>query len=332
MNKLHLNNWIFLFVCLGIQIILDDHVVNADVGNRICAGKYSIPFYNQAVKELFMTPIMCVNCTEIADSILLKNNGDQLVIHLKYDDEVKIPILRGGPLEGKGFFRFEFMYFNFRPSMPEEWGLNNVSFPAELHLVFRSLNYPTYEKALEKHNGIAVASMGFRVRTQATSPFITLIINDIEDVRGIDTNATLPASKKITLSSFMPQSYKYYYTYLGTMISTRSPTPTACLSNVIWIDFDEWHKIHPDDIKEFEKLRTFTKYSHTTHNLNYKEPKSEIKKPWVPTTTTSTSKNIPSGNTNNNGSQAIPNGQKSLETCVMQQGLMLIILALIVQV
>lgn len=108
---------------------------------------------------------MCQNCDESADFVTLANNGQQLLIHLIYGDETKIPKLSRGPMETKGQFRFEFAYFNFRRSMPDEWGFNNVSFPAELHLVFYSDKYTNYTRALEKHNGIAVVSMGFRVGT-----------------------------------------------------------------------------------------------------------------------------------------------------------------------
>ncbi|XP_058974385.1 carbonic anhydrase 7-like [Musca domestica] len=303
---------------------ITNFVTASDIGKRVCVGKYTIPFDGKEVHEQFYTPLDCQNCNESADFMTLANNGEQLLIHLGYNDETKIPKLRRGPLEGKGHFRFQFMYFNFRPHMPEEWGLNNVSFPAELHLVFYSDKFSDYEKALEKDNGIAVASMAFRVRTQSTSPFLGRIIEDMVDVRGIDTNTTVPLKTKLTLSTFMPQSYKYYYTYVGTMLSTRSPTLTTCQSNVIWIDFDEAHKIHPDDIREFELLRSFLKFSITKFTLNYKSPETKIMVPLKPKTTTAPAafsdlKRVVS---------AVPNGQKK-ESLI--EAMLLICLAIILE-
>lgn len=131
----------------------------------MCIGKYEVPYDAEdfVIKNKLFSPMLCENCDELAESVVLINNGDQLIFNVTFSDSSKIPTLSNGPLRGKGKYRFHGV--NWRQEVPDEWSWNNVSsFPAELHITFYSLKYRNFEEAVEKNEGIAILSMMFRVR------------------------------------------------------------------------------------------------------------------------------------------------------------------------
>ncbi|XP_058974379.1 carbonic anhydrase 6-like [Musca domestica] len=225
-----------------------------------------------------MVPLTCDNCDEIPDNIVLSNTGELIMIKLIYENVKKLPKIGRGPMFNKGDYRFHYMYFNFLPEIPEEWSLNNISFPAELHLVFYNERRENYENALERDEGIVIVSMGFQVQEVNASTFLPLIINELSNIRSVGKNTTLPVvAAKLPFSSFLPHSLEHYHTYEGTMLSPRAPSHTTCKSRVIWIDFDETHKIPADYIHEFFMLKTFVGFSHLSYDHDYGMPRTQIR-------------------------------------------------------
>lgn len=129
-----------------------------------CDGKHTLPLQNREVKDRLFPPVLCENCNESAQQIILTNDGDILLIDLVYDNTKHIPTLHDGPLKDNGTYRFQQIYFNWiETTREEEWDFNDVNFPAELHIVFYNTKYASYAQAFEKDEAVVILSMRFRV-------------------------------------------------------------------------------------------------------------------------------------------------------------------------
>uniref|UniRef100_A0A1I8PIL8 carbonic anhydrase n=1 Tax=Stomoxys calcitrans TaxID=35570 RepID=A0A1I8PIL8_STOCA len=192
-----------------------------------------------------------------------------------FDEFKKTPTITDGPLEGKGTYRFYHMYFHWLTKTPDEWGFNNVSFPAELHLVFYNIKYGSYDKAMEKHEGIAALSISFRVR-DVSSPAMIFIKDKLLPIRMPYTNAIITKFNSLSLFSYLPNFWYYYFTYSGAMVFEASKNGTHCKESVIWIDFEESFKISPEQVMEFNKLFAFNGFPLVDNTVNYTKPKSQI--------------------------------------------------------
>lgn len=139
----------------------------------VCAGKHIVPYTREGVKiaNKTFTPLRCDNCDEIAERVMISNNGVQLEFNLTYSDVNKIPTLSNGPLQGKGKYRLYGINFNWIINTPDEWSWNDVGFPGELHITFYNTKYRNFESAVEKNEGITILSMTFRVSGRGFLPF-----------------------------------------------------------------------------------------------------------------------------------------------------------------
>lgn len=134
-------------------------------GRVVCVGKHDIPYDEMEVKfeNKTFAPLLCENCNELIESMVLVNNGVHLVFNITYGDASKIPTLSNGPLRGKGKYRFHGIHFNWLYRTPNEWAWNDVKFPAELHITFFNMRYGNFEAAVNADEGIAILSMIFHV-------------------------------------------------------------------------------------------------------------------------------------------------------------------------
>lgn len=88
----------------------------------MCIGKYEVPYDAEdlVIKNKLFSPMLCENCDELAERVVLINNGDQLIFNVTFSDSSKIPTLSNGPLRGKGKYRFHGVNFNWRQEVPDE--------------------------------------------------------------------------------------------------------------------------------------------------------------------------------------------------------------------
>ncbi|XP_054085184.1 carbonic anhydrase isoform X1 [Zeugodacus cucurbitae] len=221
-----------------------------------CSGKHQSPINIDSVNVIRRTysPIVADHFGSEPISAKILNNGHTVIVHLEYAEER--PTLSGGPLVGE--FVFEQFHFHWgdNDTFGSEDRINNVSFPAELHMVFRNTMYPTFDEAANHSNGVAVSAYFYKITRKDNSAYkeFTALL---EHVVKPDTVATF--REPPTLWDFVNIEIDDYYTYIGSL------TTPPCSENVTWIDFTEPVHISANQIERFRHLYTHDN-SPMTHN------------------------------------------------------------------
>lgn len=131
-----------------------------------CSGKFQSPINIDVLnvtKKEFPYPEY-FNFDAKPKSVKLTNNGHTVLVTMDFEPG-KVPRIRGGPLERKTDYQFEQFHFHWgeNDTVGSEDLINNQAYPAELHVVMRSLDYKDFQSALDKDHGIAVLAFFFKV-------------------------------------------------------------------------------------------------------------------------------------------------------------------------
>nr|XP_036226880.1 carbonic anhydrase [Bactrocera oleae]XP_036226881.1 carbonic anhydrase [Bactrocera oleae]XP_036226882.1 carbonic anhydrase [Bactrocera oleae]XP_036226883.1 carbonic anhydrase [Bactrocera oleae]XP_036226884.1 carbonic anhydrase [Bactrocera oleae] len=227
-----------------------------------CSGKHQSPINIDSVNVIRRTypPLSADNFGSEPISGEILNNGHTVVVRLEYAK--KRPTVSGGPLVGE--FIFEQLHFHWgdNDTIGSEDRINNVSFPAELHMVFRNTKYPTFEEAAAKSNGVTVLAYFYKITrkdNQEYDEFTELL----EHVVKPDTVAKF--RNPPILWDFSNIEIDDYYTYIGSL------TTPPCSEDVTWIDFKEPVYISANQIERFRHLHTHDN-SPMTHNYRPLQP------------------------------------------------------------
>ena len=137
-----------------------------------CSGKYQSPINinDHDVQEVEFWRLGTTNFDEYPLSGELHNNGHTVVVRLIYEEEV--PIISGGPItDTADFYRMSQFHFHWGETNAEgsEDKINNITFPAELHIVFRNNKYSNFTEAMSNSDGIMVLAFFFEVYTLITT-------------------------------------------------------------------------------------------------------------------------------------------------------------------
>ncbi|XP_011201657.2 carbonic anhydrase 7 [Bactrocera dorsalis] len=249
-----------------------------------CSGKHQSPINIDSVNVIRRTypPLIAEHFGSQPISAEILNNGHTVVVRLEYAEER--PTVWGGPLVGE--FVFEQLHFHWgdNDTFGSEDRINNVSFPAELHMVFRNIKYPTFEEAAAKSNGVAVLAYFYKI-TRKDNPEYDEFTELLEHV--VKPGTVAKFSNPPLLWDFSHIGIDDYYTYIGSL------TTPPCSEDVNWIDFKEPVHISANQIERFRHLHT-NDNSPMTHNyrplqplndrtvyssLTLREPKRRIKQP-----------------------------------------------------
>ncbi|XP_075162096.1 carbonic anhydrase 2 [Haematobia irritans] len=228
-----------------------------------CAGKHQSPIdindldvidksYFQIVYEDFdKKPI---NAT-------MTNNGHTVLVSLQYAS--RAPYISSGPLEGKGKYEFQQLHFHWGEdnSVGSEDRINNVSFPMELHIVFRNTKYVDFNEASVRDDGVAVMAFFYEINETMDrdyDTFTSYLVNIHKPHSTIDV-------EPISLFDLMPDDFSNYYTYIGSL------TTPPCSEDVIWMDFINPISISSSMLDRFRALKTFDG-SPLSHNFRPVQP------------------------------------------------------------
>lgn len=131
-----------------------------------CSGKYQSPINidELTVEKRDFPDIEYINFNATPESLTMTNNGHTVLVNMKFAKGME-PRMRGGPLASKADYQFEQFHFHWgeNDTVGSEDLINNQAYPAELHVVMRSLDYPDFQSALDKDHGIAVLAYFFKV-------------------------------------------------------------------------------------------------------------------------------------------------------------------------
>lgn len=110
------------------------------------------------------------NVFKLPKSITYTNTGHGYVIAMEFEDPSR-PFIRGGPL-GNDSYSLINLHFHHK----SEHTLNNVSFDAELHLVFFNSKYKTILNAFSHSDGLAVLGIFQEVKFETRNSEIKNIL------------------------------------------------------------------------------------------------------------------------------------------------------------
>lgn len=140
-----------------------------------CSGKYQSPINidELTVEKKNFPEIEYINFNATPESITMTNNGHTVLVNMKFAKGME-PRMRGGPLARSADYQFEQFHFHWgeNDTVGSEDLINNQAYPAEMHVVMRSLDYPDFQSALDQDHGIAVLAYFFKVSVAGSSPEI----------------------------------------------------------------------------------------------------------------------------------------------------------------
>lgn len=213
-----------------------------------CSGKYQSPINIDElnVEKKDYPDLEYYNFNSIPESVHLTNNGHTVLVTMSFA-KGKEPRVRGGPLERKTYYQFEQFHFHWgeNDTIGSEDTINNQAYPAEMHVVVRSLDYPDFQSALGQDHGIAVLAYFFKIRSFGSASyaeFTRLLPSISRKGKSIDLTNPLP------LMSYVSKDPFNYYSYVGSL------TTPPCAEEVVWIDFHEPIAISEHQLDQFRLL------------------------------------------------------------------------------
>ncbi|XP_017488485.1 PREDICTED: carbonic anhydrase 7, partial [Rhagoletis zephyria] len=227
-----------------------------------CSGKHQSPINIDSlnvIRRTFPQPLKFQWFQLTPKNAEILNNGHTVVVRLEYKDER--PTISGGPLDGS--FAFEQLHFHWgdNDTVGSEDRINNVSFPAELHMVFRNTKYQTFGEAAKHSNGVAVLAYFYKITEDDNSDYaeFTELLQHV-----IKPNSVAKFVDPPNLWDFV-NVYMEYYTYVGSL------TTPPCSEDVTWIDFKEPVGISTKQIEHFRRLHSHEN-TPLTHNFRPLQP------------------------------------------------------------
>ncbi|XP_030385250.1 carbonic anhydrase 2 isoform X2 [Scaptodrosophila lebanonensis] len=216
-----------------------------------CSGKHQSPINIDVVNvvEKQFPTLEFINFDEKPKGIRLTNNGHTVLVKMDFEPG-KTPRVRGGPLDARSAntdYQFEQFHFHWgaNNTVGSEDLINNQSYPAELHVVMRSLQYKDFASALGQDHGVAVMAFFFRVKGN-DNPNYNEFTHLLSSIATKDKSANFVAP--LPLEKFLTSDLVNYYTYVGSL------TTPPCSEEVVWIDFSNPIDISEDQIERFRHL------------------------------------------------------------------------------
>ncbi|KAH8345692.1 hypothetical protein KR067_001369, partial [Drosophila pandora] len=198
-----------------------------------CTGKHQSPINinHVSVKQNSYPKLEFHNFNVEPKTMLVTNNGHTVLVKMSFN-EGKAPRVKGGPLAERSSVGYQFEQFHFHwgenDTVGSEDMIDNHAYPAELHVVLRNLEYPSFAGALGKDHGIAVMAFFFQISSTATGGYsnFTNLLSKIER-----KGQSVKITKTFPLRQYFSKDLSNYYTYTGSL------TTPPCSEEVIWMDF-----------------------------------------------------------------------------------------------
>lgn len=111
------------------------------------------------VEQRFYQNLVFLEFGAMPENTLMETNGGTLAITMNFNNTT--PTLTSGPF-GSSTYRFEGAYFNWLMESRPEYNYGNLTFPAELHLVFHEPEFDNVFDALDKDAAVAILAYGIK--------------------------------------------------------------------------------------------------------------------------------------------------------------------------
>lgn len=209
-----------------------------------CVGKHQLAFaedYDVNIIPKHYAAIKKHNFEVLPLAIELENNGDTLMLRFFYEDPKDIPTISNGPLPDNDKYMLDHAYMNWLQTNPTEFNYEDISFNAELHIVFYNAKYSTYDEALLTHMGLAILAFGFQVNPLFELKELTNVTSYFLDIVTPPKIVELRREHLFSLKLFNSLDWRDFYSYTGSFL-----TPPECTAGVIWIDFEQRLPITPE--------------------------------------------------------------------------------------
>ncbi|XP_060655259.1 carbonic anhydrase 1-like [Drosophila nasuta] len=227
-----------------------------------CSGKFQSPIdidvLSVEVKEF--PDIEYTNIYVTPNRVHMANNGHTVLVTMNFE-KGREPRIKGGPLARNSSYQFEQFHFHWgaNDTVGSEDLVNDRAFPAELHVVIRSLDYEDFKSALGQDHGLAVLAFFFKLSSDDNGDYAEFV-EKLSTISRKGMSADLEAP--LPLSSFISMNLINFYSYNGSL------TTPPCAEKVIWIDYQEPIYISEQQLNKFRELT-----AHDDHlKNNYRPP------------------------------------------------------------
>ncbi|XP_046808458.1 carbonic anhydrase 9-like [Lucilia cuprina] len=208
-----------------------------------CIGKHQISlgtFFNYQILGQIYEPFELKNFNYSADTTILENNGNTIVVTMKYNQD-NVPTINFHSPVVPGTYRFEFFYF--------QWFENTTTkFPVELHAVFYNTKLKNLQEAMGLRNNIVILAFELMIASNVNNTQYAGLRGYLEKVKIAKSKINL---KDSPLKLWMPDYMKDYILYEG------FPTFFNCKTQVLFVDFMEGIELEAELIKEFQNLQSY---------------------------------------------------------------------------
>ncbi|XP_073836331.1 uncharacterized protein isoform X2 [Musca autumnalis] len=230
-----------------------------------CLGKYYIsPKENLNILKRNISSIGYNYFTRHVTGGKLDNTGETILMTFMFKPNM-IPYIEGGPL-GDEKYQFAFAYFHW---MDKSVAAKAKILPFELHVVFTNTQYANYVEASKKNFGIVIMTTKHN-NTETKYPNMyyeyLLEVRNPNDIYELDGEEYLGLSDAINVGG-------EYSVYVGKSTNLNGG---SCNVDVIWIEYDEIHKIMPKEAQYFENLKTSDGSPLISRSTKTVTPKSKI--------------------------------------------------------
>ncbi|KAH8406153.1 hypothetical protein KR215_005944 [Drosophila sulfurigaster] len=251
-----------------------------------CNGKHQSPININKMEVIKMEypEINYYNFDLRPKSVTLTNNGHTVLVTMNFT-EGKEPRLSGGPLVIDAVYQFEQFHFHWgeNDTLGSEDMINNQRYPAELHVVMRSLKYSDLTSALDQEQGVVVLAFFFKVVEKPLNPYYGEFVEILSLIRGKDSSKNLV--EPLPLWKFLSTYSTTYYSYIGSL------TTPPCSEEVLWIDYQDAIYISEYQLNLFRNLtasdehlkNNFRPIQKLNDRLIYENvPKDNLQTNWMP--------------------------------------------------
>ncbi|XP_011312633.1 carbonic anhydrase 2-like [Fopius arisanus] len=214
---------------------------------KMCAGKMQSPVAISSKKSLIL-PLPALEMIKfhnlMGGTLVLHNNGHSVSLNFeKQNSDEQLPYVFGAMLTENQNYVLQGLHFHWgnKNNRGSEHTLNGVSYPMEMHMIFKNTAYPETAEALSNEDGLTVLATFFQ---EDDNESLSPIVESLPVVKWKNSRANLNVT--FTLNSLLPKDTDTFYTYRGSL------TTPPCSEAVTWIIFS---MTVPISFKQMNKFR-----------------------------------------------------------------------------
>lgn len=208
-----------------------------------CGGTRQSPvalITSQTIWDFTLKPFEFENYDHMPMTVTLTNTGHSVQVNMDVQASVA-----GGSLAGEYTFHQFHFHWGAADTRGSEHTVDNVRFPAELHLVHYRKIYGSWDEALLHGDGVAVVSIMLEL-SPTDNPNLQPIVNGLMEVIMPHEIGIL---SPFALQNILPNNVEDFFTYQGSL------TTPGCNEVVTWTVFRDTITISSNQLKQFRELQ-----------------------------------------------------------------------------